>query len=214
MAEMPVPRRSAAPWVVVGISVPLFVLTIVLTALNGSFQDAFIFVAIVMIVGYTGVGAVLASREPGNRIGWIMITMGLGFLLTGFTDEYLTYAFVTAPGSLPLISLAAWLTNWSFILTFGPALLLLALFPTGQVPSPRWRFLPVITSAAIVVIAVCGMFAPGEIDHEMVHVENPIGIDALGPVIDLVSWIALLVFDPGRPGLGRGARAPVPAVPR
>ena len=43
----------------------------------------------VMIVGYMTIGALIASRAEHNPIGWLLMSIGAGFLLGGFTDEYL-----------------------------------------------------------------------------------------------------------------------------
>src|SRR4026208_244456 len=82
------------PWALWGLTVLLIVATFRLAALNDSFsQDPFFLsVAIVMIVGYTTLGALIGTRTDGNPIGWLLMMIGSGFLLGGFTDEYLRYA--------------------------------------------------------------------------------------------------------------------------
>jgi hypothetical protein len=75
--------------------------TLFLTTLNGSFQrdPFFIPVAIAMMLGYDTVGAIVASRDLRNPIGWLMMVIGLGFVLTALVDEYATYAYLTNPGA-------------------------------------------------------------------------------------------------------------------
>ena len=142
MQETTTARHGRVPWVIVGLVSPLFVTVIVLSAMNGSFRQLFVFIALSMIVGYTGVGALLASREPANPIGWIMMTMGIGFIFSGLSSEWVVYTYLTNPGGLPFREAIVWINGWAVLLTFGPAPLFLAYFPTGTVPSPRWRFLP------------------------------------------------------------------------
>ena len=87
------------PWALWGLTVLLIVATFRLAALNDSFSEDpfFLSVAIVMIVGYTTLGALIATRTDRNPIGWLLMLIGAGFLLGGFTDEYLRYAFLAAP---------------------------------------------------------------------------------------------------------------------
>ena len=58
-----------------------------ISILNDGFFEPFTILAVGMIVGYAGVGALVASREPANPIGWIMMAMGLGFLATGLATR-------------------------------------------------------------------------------------------------------------------------------
>ena len=46
-------------------------------------------------------GFVLASRRPGNRIGWLTLVAGLALGLRNFADQYEQRALVAAPGSWP-----------------------------------------------------------------------------------------------------------------
>jgi hypothetical protein len=86
------------------------------------------------------VGFVLASRRPGNRIGWIFLGAGLALGLSFFCQRYGEGGLVAAPGSWPGGRPAAWFANWALttIPAAGLAFVLL-LFPTGRLYSRRWR---------------------------------------------------------------------------
>jgi signal transduction histidine kinase len=144
-----------------------------------------------IIVGYSTVGAVLASRNPSNTIGWLMLVVGLALGLSAFSDDYLVYAVETRPGSLPGAQVAAVLSG----LTWGPLLvvliLIVLLFPTGRVPGPRWRFLP-WTIAGLFALATAGsIVAPGSLDVG-VRMENPFGVEALARAAELAQTIGFL----------------------
>ena len=82
----------------------------------------------------------IATRQPGNAIGWLFCAVGVPFALTSFCYAYATYALVTAPGSLPGGEIAAWLSSWvQFPPLFGAPALLFLLFPDGRLLGPRWR---------------------------------------------------------------------------
>jgi hypothetical protein len=84
------------------------------------------------------VGFVLAWRRPANVIGWLLLTVDLG--LDSFTRQYGLHALVAAPGSLPAGRAIAWLSGWIWLVVSEPMFaFILLLFPTGRLPSPRWR---------------------------------------------------------------------------
>jgi signal transduction histidine kinase len=105
------------------------------------------------------VGAVIASRRPENRIGWLALSGGLLLSLSEFCKSYGIHALVAAPGSLPAGDLAMWLywvTGFLPWTVLGSALLL---FPDGQLPGRRWRPAAVFIAAIFVsssVTAIAG----------------------------------------------------------
>ncbi len=174
--------RRRLPWAIYGLMLVLLAITATVTAWNDSFE-AFVAIAILMMLGYGTVGAVVASRIPGNPLGWLMLTIGLGFALVGLTSELVTYGYVTEPSaSVPFLDLAVWLSNWVFFVVFMPIPLILLLFPTGRVHSPRWRWVPAAVVTVAVVSAVAVMLSPGAVDND-VKVPNPTGVEALRPVL-------------------------------
>jgi hypothetical protein len=103
-----------------------------------------------LMLGFTFsvVGAIVASRRPQNPIGWIYLAIGLSQGLNVFAWGYAGYGLITAPGSLPMADLMAWVGAW----TWAPGLTLfmtisLLLFPDGHHLTPRWRL---VSAAAIV----------------------------------------------------------------
>ena len=175
------------PWVVWGLTVLLIVGTFRLAALNDSFSEDpfFLSVAIVMIVGYMTIGALIASRAEHNAIGWLLMSIGAGFLLGGFTDEYVAYAI---PRDIEgfFADFTVWLTNWVFAFLAFPIPWILLLFPDGRLPTPRWR--PVAWAIAILEgFLLIGLIVnPGPIDADFPGPlpMNPTGIAALEGILD------------------------------
>jgi signal transduction histidine kinase len=187
---MTVDVRRRLPWAIYGLMLLLLVATLVLTVENDSFE-AFVAIAILMMIGYGTVGALVASRSPGNPLGWLMLLIALGFVLVGLTSELVTYGYVTEPSaSVPFLDLAVWLSNWVFFVVFMPIPLILLLFPTGRVHSSRWRWVPGAVVVLAVVAAVALIFTPGDIDNDFVKVSNPTGVEALRPVLGPVLFVA------------------------
>jgi signal transduction histidine kinase len=188
--------RRVFPWVLYASMLGLLALTLTFTVLNGSFEG-FIVVAVLMMIGYGTVGALLASRVPGNPLGWLMIAIGLGSVLGGFTAEMLTYAYVTEPAaSVPFLGVVAWLTNWIWFVFIVSIPLVLMLFPTGTVPSARWRIVARLSVGLGALGALAVMLDPSAVPIEAASIENPTGVDALGdlmPVVLVVVFVGLLI---------------------
>jgi signal transduction histidine kinase len=102
---------------------------------NWNFPNVFMDV---VNVGVPVLGYLLASRRPANRIGWLALVAGLALGLSGFSNAYGLHALVAVPGSLPAGRLAAWLSNWIFVIQVAMVAFLLLLFPTGRLRSRRW----------------------------------------------------------------------------
>jgi hypothetical protein len=96
-------------------------------------------VSVVGIVGAPLLGGLIASRRPKNLYGWVWSIFGLGLSLQLLARAYASYALVE-PGSLVAPKTIPHLLNpgGPLALTLGSFLMLL--FPTGRLPSPRWRF--------------------------------------------------------------------------
>jgi len=187
----PTLRRLA--WTLTGLEAALLAGVLAITVANGSFSEegGFISIAIVMMIGYGGIGGYLAARLPRNPIGWLMLTVSGAFALAGLSDEWVTYTVVTNPGALPGIGFMAWLTNWIFLLFVLPIPFILVLFPTGHTPSTRWRWLLIVYAAAITFGAVGTMLRAGPVDvGSAITLANPTGVESLGPAIDAVLTVA------------------------
>ena len=178
--------RLRAPWIAWAVTIVTLAATLALATVNGSLtgDTVFISLAILMMLGYTTVGALLASRVRGNPTGWLMMITGASFLVAALSDEYTVWALRTHPGSHPFVDVAIWLNNWIFILAIAPIPLILLLFPTGRVPSKRWRWLPPALVIGFALGALGTMLRNGPIDiDEGVRPLNPTGIAALDPIV-------------------------------
>jgi signal transduction histidine kinase len=162
----------------------LLVAVFVLFAANrGRADDPFLLIFTpVMTLGYATVGTVIASRSPNNAIGWLLISVGLGWALASLCDAYAVHGLEVAPGSLPAAAYAPLLNNVAVIMSFGPIPFLVLLFPTGRPPSRRWRMVG-WSLLATLSLGLFGLtFAPGEVGGSA-KVQNPIGIEAVRPIV-------------------------------
>jgi signal transduction histidine kinase len=144
----------------------------------------------VAAVAYATLG-VLIIRRAANLIGWIMLAEGIGLAFLGLTSLYAVAGVATYPGALPAAKLAGTLSECIFSpVTFLIAFMFL-LFPTGKLPSPRWRpvaaagiLLTGLTLAGLAVTPrLLQLPAPGGIS--LIY-SNPLGVEDLKPVLRAV----------------------------
>ena len=185
-------RRRRLPWVIWAAAIAVEGATLWLGLVNGSVQEdpIFLTIALVMIAGYTTIGALIASRTSGNAIGWLLMAVGIGFLLGGVTDEYLQLASRRGWMDLPVTRFMGWLTNWIFLFVALPVPWILLLFPGGSLPSRRWRPVGVAITVVSVLLLLAVILNPGEIDFDApggsTRLMNPTGVPALKAAIDVV----------------------------
>ena len=131
----------------------------------------------VMGVGASIVGAIIASRRTHNPIGWLLCASGLVFGVALFAAEYAIYALLVASGTLPAgEALASVYPLW--VLGFNLFVLMLILFPTGQLPRSRWRWVVYLYVAIAFVEVVAMFFLPGPLEG-LDLIKNPLGIEGL-----------------------------------
>jgi signal transduction histidine kinase len=99
----------------------------------------------VVNLGTPALGVLLVLRRPENRIGWLFLLVGLVLGIGQFAGAYAAHALLVDPGSVPGGNLAGWISNVLWPLPFSALVLLFLWFPTGEVPSPRWRPVEVFT---------------------------------------------------------------------
>jgi signal transduction histidine kinase len=103
------------------------------------------------------IGIVLASRRPENRIGWLFLGAGLSLSLSTFGSAYGVHALVVEHGSLPLGREFAWAANWTWAIAIAALVFLFLLFPTGNLPSPRWRVPARVAGAGMGILMTEGI---------------------------------------------------------
>jgi hypothetical protein len=97
------------------------------------------------------VGWLIASRRAGNPLGWIYLAIGLSQVGEAFLALAALYGLVAAPGSIPGADFLAWLGVFGWVPGFGLFMSFsLLLFPTGRLPSRRWR--PVAWLAVVAMV--------------------------------------------------------------
>jgi MFS family permease len=147
----------------------------------------------VWIAVATAVGGLVASRRPENAVGWLLLATAACIGVGLFTTVYAAWAFESHAGTPPLGAVAAWLQTWLFAPTGALLLYLVLLFPTGRLPSPRWRWVGRIGAAATAAAVVAFAFMPGPLDA-IKSVDNPLGIPGARPIFERIQLVALITL--------------------
>lgn len=135
-----------------------------------------------LMLCFSGVGALVAARRPSNPIGWLLLAEGVLWQLNQLAGDLRLFATVTHPG-LPGAAAAAWVYDVMWIPPAAALPLLFLLFPTGRLPSRRWRLALVALAAGTVLLGVAVGLRPGPFTSNP-DIANPIGVEKLRPAID------------------------------
>jgi len=117
--------------------------------------------------------------------------MGLLFELGIIGEVYVAYGS-EVDGFLPGRAWVGWISQWSNN-AFAPALIILSflLFPTGRLPSARWRPVVFLTVGVAVVHAVSAALTPGPLQDY--GIENPVGIET-APELRMIAEVSVLIL--------------------
>jgi hypothetical protein len=138
-------------------------------------------------VPFAAVGLLVALRQPGNRMGWLLLAAGL-FIAVNFAASFYTDLVYRLGHPLPLGAVALLVQpSWApAIVCFGLAILL---FPDGRLPSARWHwvlriYLGIGAAWAVGAIVITAAAIAGH-----VHVDASGNLQALdNPTGDVAWW--------------------------
>ena len=184
-------RRTAAwlAWSLWAVCVVLITLGLVLDFMleDSSLIEAglryypgFVVLTGVLSLAYPTVGALIASRLPANPIGWIFCSLGLIYSAQRCTVAYADYALLEN-FALPWGEYVAWFSTWIGFANPTLIVFLMLLFPSGRLPSSRWRIVVGVTILGAAITALGVAFMPGILlTHR--YVDNPFGVvGVIGP---------------------------------
>jgi two-component system NarL family sensor kinase len=146
-------------------------------------------------ITFSMLGAVIVSRRPDNRIGWLFFAFSLAAAIVHFGGEYGIYTLIANPDSLPGGAWMAWLASLSLFFEACLAVtFLLLLFPDGRLPTSRWRAFAWLAAGDIAVVLILVAFAPGPLQEPFQFADNPVGIEGAGNMLDSVERVTLPVL--------------------
>jgi signal transduction histidine kinase len=148
--------------------------------------------AVAGAIAYAALGALIV-RRAGNFVGWFMLAEGAATAVMITGSAYAIFGMKAHPGTLPAAAAAGALAETVFVLVAIDLAAIFLVFPTGRLPSPRWRPAAlaglVLTGLTLASFAVStrrvALPAPGGIS--LVY-PNPLAVRSLQPV----TWLGTL----------------------
>ena len=172
------------PWAVAGLSAALVVIGIPLAVANAALHGvAGVYVVDAVIGGLVPfAGALVLTRAPRHRVGLVLLSTA-GLAVSFVLAEWAGHVGPGAP--------AAW-AQWISEITWVPFLAIPTLlplwFPTGRVPSPRWRPVQAVVLALLGALVVIGILQPRLEDGS----PSPLGL-GLPDAVDQATGVLTLV---------------------
>ena len=146
--------------------------------------EGFVISNTVIGLSFVVAGFPIARLRPANAVGWLLLGAGLSYAVSG--AGYAALAWGTGPGETdPGWRLLADVTalGWPAAIGFFIPMALLA-FPTGFLPSARWRWLVALDVVALVMFEATMVLGPQDTTTDL-DVQGYLRWDAL----DGVGWI-------------------------
>ena len=141
-------------------------------------------VGIVFIGAFATVGALLAWKRPKNPIGWLLSAIGLAFAVPVFGVFLAQFP--------RMLTLAYWL-GFLYLLGFGLCVFVVLLFPTGELPSRRWRPVAWAAGAGLAGWVLGCAFAPTLITASPMR--NPAGVTGpAGDIFELMAFVGAVLI--------------------
>jgi hypothetical protein len=143
-------------------------------------------------LGLATLGAVVASRRPGNPVGWLILAFGIlgqgSFVISAYAD----YGLLVRPGALPAARLVASYFPADAVTSFACLAFILLLTPTGSLLSPRWRPWTVLIAATTIGLLLTVALTPALAGYR--HPRDPFDLHNAGGAQLLAYQIAFPVI--------------------
>jgi len=190
-------RRAWIAWAVAAASIALMAASLTIKvateAVLGAEDTPIIVPGLLGGVAFAVVGALIASRT-GNAVGWVFLGIAASFAVAAPAQNWVDAA-IEQQRPLAFVGVANWLAQWPFFLCIGLLPAVFFLFPTGKLPSRRWRTPWRAYVMSLVVTVVGFAMLPYRWDGiEGAVVTNPVGIEPLQPVLGVVLAVAGVVL--------------------
>jgi hypothetical protein len=131
--------------------------TIALVSLDGQLTTTSTVESVTIVLAFTGVGVVVARRQPHNPVGWVLLVFTVLFVLGACASYYAVLDYHLGHRGLPFAAATVLLgTVWAPSFALFPVVILL--FPDGRLGRP-WRSV-LWTYAVLVAYVLSVVVAP------------------------------------------------------
>jgi signal transduction histidine kinase len=139
-------------------------------SVGGPSQWFVVFANVLFVLAFATVGALVASRVPGNPVGWLLLGSALAYTLAGLGTG-LAAPRSGGPGWYLVAADLAGQPLYFAGLALG--FLTLLLFPTGSLPSRGWRWAGWLIGAGWLLFTIGQTFGPATLSS---NAANPLSV--------------------------------------
>jgi hypothetical protein len=170
------PWRSPPAWAAAGLLLALFSVALVwLSVLSGQPGNGVL--SLVIGIPSAAVGVLVARRQPGNPIGWVVLAVAACLILSSAGGDYAFLVYRSGHhlplGAVALVLYQLWTPG---LLLFGVIVLL---FPNGRTESRFWRWvLRLYLAIYAVFIIALAVATIGALAAHPLHVDSNGGLTA------------------------------------
>ena len=201
-----VATESRAGWTAAAVSAGLLGFWLVLGGIGDVTQHGFAdfvdngYPNIVFGLAFPVAGALILSRIPGHRLGWLYCLCGLASSATLAAHAYAQRGLVDDPGAFPGALAAGWVSSWIWICGVGPLITFgVLLYPDGRLPSRRWWPVAAVAGLAFAVRVASIAVRPGPLLNHPVR-DNPLGLALPRSWFETADSVAFLLLLPAITG--------------
>ena len=152
------------------------------TGASGSF-----WIFVFLTLTYGAVGARIVTRDRRNRVGWVLWVQPTLLAVSGAGVSYAKVSLDQFAGRLPATTLLAWAGGWGLVMfVVLTALVIPLLFPTGRLPSRRWRPVAALVTTSIVLTMAGIWFLDAPL---LPGLANPLGIPGTDEALALANQL-------------------------
>jgi len=167
------------------------------------------------VLAVSSMSFLILRRHPSRRMGWLIAWSGLISVLTELISELSIFTNFSRPGLAGFGEAIAWLQNIAWIAPIVLYFWIFSVFPDGQLPGNRWRWVQWLVLAFALGIGAAGLIESPM--HGAFSLPNPGVIDfpgreqaygwlyGLGAMALLTATVGLALLMFFRFGRARGA---------
>lgn len=192
-------RSRALAWSLAGASGLGFVGLVVLELRRGDPSAASsIAGGVLTTVLFVALGTVLALRQPGNPIGWLLTAGGLAWFGGGVARSIARYALQPAGRASATARLAAGFDDRIWVLGVLCSVgLPLLLFPAGRTRSREWQWVLRTMVAGGLLTLLGGLVSTDPVPSPVrrsAPLTNPLAVEQLAPIASYVGAVGVLLM--------------------
>jgi MFS family permease len=151
---------------------------------------------LIISVTFAAAGAVVASRQSANPIGWLFLLSATVGAFGAASSDYLNREIVARGSAFAVPPMLRSFDEWAWVPGIVPVVAFVPMFfPNGRLLSTRWRPMPILAMfGSVAMIAAIAVSPTGDRNGATLGGPNPYAIDAFWVQPLLIAGFGLLLL--------------------